>query len=1097
MSVVGFRSDSSGNMSVYSLSAFGEPTVLFASSDGVDASDKIFFTEGSHGHPAWAFTRPGRYEIDVYVSGFRDMNGNGTFEPGTDVYTESGVQTLYFGVDFPQANDDAFSFGTGGILYGSVLGNDRVDESFDTGDRDVVSATVVNTTTNGTLSLQPNGSFTYQPSATFDGSDSFTYRLSNERGGFTTAMVTITGTGMPDFVKTLTEGHADIGVNFEEGAWDLHVHDEENEQEYEPDEVLLFVGNAALTTRTSNDPAFDFLGVDAGAPLYILPELENPALLFLGVGAEELVEGLLVDDTVTLQLYSVEGPGQFSMWQSGLTPNVVAATSNGIENSDRFQVVAGSHQHFNYAFTAAGMYAITWIATAIDSSTGETTSSGPVTYHFRAGNAPPDAVDDLYRLAPGGELFGNVQWNDSDSDDAAWTTTLVTPPTQGTLVLQPNGSFKYTPNSTFGGVDSFSYQIADSLGGKDVATVLIRLDDPYLGTNTLSHDHIDVGIGFEEGTWDLHLHDEESETEYEPSEAAIRVDAAARVVRPADVAFNFLGAPVGQVIYILPEVENPELPFLGLGAEEVASGVFQSDRIELKLKSVNGPGQFSLWRSGLNGPELGMATSDGLDTSDTVILTAGGHSHYNWAFTMPGSYRVTFEASAVLPSGETTTSGDVTYTFIVNSDPVANDDSYTATEDQPLLVNASQGLLTNDFDPDGQTTVPAVVKRPANGTVAVNADGSFTYTPNPNFSGTDVFTYTVTDTRYRLIPMGTLGGFSSFALDVNNARQVSGNSSATAGSSNPLQAYLWQYGMMTGLGVLPGTGSNNFSRGFALNDAGVVVGESDNNIPKAFLWDSGTMINLGTLGGTSAVAHDINNLGYVVGASSNGTASKPFVRTESGMIALPTLSSLSNATGRAWSITADGKFIAGVSRANDVDTFSHATLWERQADGTYLAIDLGALVDEDFSSQAYAVNGSGVVVGSSVVGTVSPTSTTSLNRGFYRLENGQLIDIGILVIDPHGGTVKPRISMSQETLWVTLPTSSIRHVRWSCRARRSTRRLDRDDRTQRARHQWHGMATAIGRGYQLRPRYHRFWNPKRGRYESNTSILVGTGDGGW
>ncbi len=70
-----------------------------------------------------------RYEVDVYVGGFRDMNGNGSFEPGIDVYTESGVQTLFFGVDFPRAADDAFVVGTGGILHGSVLPNDQMDES--------------------------------------------------------------------------------------------------------------------------------------------------------------------------------------------------------------------------------------------------------------------------------------------------------------------------------------------------------------------------------------------------------------------------------------------------------------------------------------------------------------------------------------------------------------------------------------------------------------------------------------------------------------------------------------------------------------------------------------------------------------------------------------------------------------------------------------------------------------------------------------------------------------------------------------------------------------------------------------------------------
>ena len=240
------------------------------------------------------------------------------------------------------------------------------------------------------MSLQPNGSFTYQPSPAFDGSDSFTYRLTNPRGGFTTATVSITGSTRPEFDAVLTKGHADIGVNFEDDAWDLHIHDEETDTEYEPSEALLRVGLDAKLTRTGNaaDPAYDFLGVPVGSSLFVLPQVENPNLLFLGIGGEELGTGLLSGDKASLRLASVSGPGHFSVWQSGLTPTtpkLIMATSDGIDAADSFDVAAGSHAHVNFAFTKLGFYEVTFVALGIDAD-GNETDSGQITYYFVVGN---------------------------------------------------------------------------------------------------------------------------------------------------------------------------------------------------------------------------------------------------------------------------------------------------------------------------------------------------------------------------------------------------------------------------------------------------------------------------------------------------------------------------------------------------------------------------------------------------------------------------------------------------------------------------------------------------------------------------------------
>ena len=75
----------------------------------------------------------------------------------------------------------------------------------------------------------------------------------------------------------------------------------------------------------------------------------------------------------------------------------------------------------------------------------------------------------------------------------------------------------------------------------------------------------------------------------------------------------------------------------------------------------------------------------------------------------------------------------------VNDAPVAQDERYTTNEDTPLLVPAP-GFLGNDSDVDGDPLTSVLVSGPAHGTLTLNPDGSFTYTPAENFCGEDSFT---------------------------------------------------------------------------------------------------------------------------------------------------------------------------------------------------------------------------------------------------------------------------------------------------------------------------------------------------------------------
>src|SRR5207244_838130 len=75
----------------------------------------------------------------------------------------------------------------------------------------------------------------------------------------------------------------------------------------------------------------------------------------------------------------------------------------------------------------------------------------------------------------------------------------------------------------------------------------------------------------------------------------------------------------------------------------------------------------------------------------------------------------------------------------VNDAPVAVNDSYTTAEDSTLTVSAP-GVLTNDTDVDGDSLHAILVSGPSHGTLALNSDGSFSYTPAANYNGPDSFT---------------------------------------------------------------------------------------------------------------------------------------------------------------------------------------------------------------------------------------------------------------------------------------------------------------------------------------------------------------------
>jgi surface-anchored protein len=189
------------------------------------------------------------------------------------------------------------------------------------------------------------------------------------------------------------------------------------------------------------------------------------------------------------------------------------------------------------------------------------------------------------------------------------------------------------------------------------------------GQVVISQGHVDViGVAYEDGELNLHIHDESVDpgVEREPHEVRFQVKSEAETTVPVDPAYRFLG-DAGDPVWILPQVQDPDLVWPGFGTEEIESGVFQNDSVKVTFALVAGPGDVTIYTEdafGLPGDVL-VDSGDGLP--DTVILPAGDHLHANWAFDEPGHYWLVVAATGKLAAGGQTVADAGLYHFQVFS----------------------------------------------------------------------------------------------------------------------------------------------------------------------------------------------------------------------------------------------------------------------------------------------------------------------------------------------------------------------------------------------------------------------------------------------
>ncbi len=373
---------------------------------------------------------------------------------------------------------------------------------------------------------------------------------------------------------------------------------------------------------------------------------------------------------------------------------------------------------------------------------GTSTATVKVTYTLY-----PIAQNDFYTVntsslsvsAPG------VLANDTSSTGGTLTASLVTRPTNGSLTLNSNGSFTYTPTAGFTGIDSFTYKANSGGVQSSTATVnlmvvpaggLVLFNDPLSGTTSADPYWTTVL-----GTWNI-------------ANGAMQGSSSPETYGFAYTNGNWTDYTVqGQIQF--PAGAGAYAGGIG-GRLNPSSGAHYGAWI-FPEGSVGGSAvlklvKFEGWTSWSGTPMAQVSLPSVGSSSHTLALTFQG-STINVSYDGTRYISVAdqnFDSQPAFASGGVSLdmwTYQSTYLMSVRNIVVQQLPPTTTAENDSYTVNTSSlsvaapGVLGNDVSSSGAALTASLVTGPTNGSVTLNSNGSFTYTPTAGFAGTDSFTY--------------------------------------------------------------------------------------------------------------------------------------------------------------------------------------------------------------------------------------------------------------------------------------------------------------------------------------------------------------------
>jgi PKD repeat protein len=238
------------------------------------------------------------------------------------------------------------------------------------------------------------------------------------------------------------------------------------------------------------------------------------------------------------------------------------------------------------------------------------------------------------------------------------------------------------------------------------------------------------------------------------------------VVSPAGVTTVNYGS--SQILYFIPNSNKAVKSYVIDGGSPVNPGTKTGVTVTYTFTNVIANHTVAVTFSGGTSPVPPIASFTGTPTLGVVPLSVAftdtsTNSPTSWGWTFGdsgtstaknpshqymtvGTYTVTLTATNAYGSNTVTRTNYITVNPVipVNHPPVAVADRYT-TKMNTVLTILPKGVLTNDNDPDGDTLIAVLMTKPVHGTVVLKNDGSFTYSPIREYTGTDSFTYKAND----------------------------------------------------------------------------------------------------------------------------------------------------------------------------------------------------------------------------------------------------------------------------------------------------------------------------------------------------------------
>ncbi|MEC5185757.1 putative ABC transporter-associated repeat protein [Cryobacterium sp. MP_3.1] len=225
----------------------------------------------------------------------------------------------------------------------------------------------------------------------------------------------------------LDTGHIDLGPRFDDGEWRFLIHDDAAKADAEatsvwryPAETVLHVLDTAELT-VPDDPAYAFLGAEAGSTVWVVPQTQNTDVVWLGWNTQDPEVMDRIDRGITLTMTSVQGPGPLDVYlQSGSFGEPQVLFNSRLADPQPAWVDVNTHTHANWVFSEPGIYLVELQASAdlIDGTHVEDTQR----LRFAVGTETPtaDALTATWTEPGTGEAAG------SDPGTAATTSVGTT-----------------------------------------------------------------------------------------------------------------------------------------------------------------------------------------------------------------------------------------------------------------------------------------------------------------------------------------------------------------------------------------------------------------------------------------------------------------------------------------------------------------------------------------------------------------------------------------------------------------------------------------------------------------------------------------------